>query len=59
MIDIQKELEPHLVELASERNAVRIMIEQWQAYGKKLRDIAARISSNYARQCKTRPQCAA
>jgi hypothetical protein len=44
-VDIQKELEPHLIALASERNAVKIMIEQWQAYGKNLRDIAVQVSS--------------
>jgi len=44
-VDIQKELEPHLIALASERNAIKIMIEQWQAYGKTLRNIAAQVSS--------------
>lgn len=34
--DIQKALEPHLIALASERNAWKLVVESWEQYGKDL-----------------------
>lgn len=47
-IDIRKELEPHLIALASERNAMSQLIAQWEQYSDRLRDIALRASIGLA-----------
>jgi hypothetical protein len=43
-IDIQKELEPHLIALASERQAMEMVVRHWQDYSKKIIEIVTKTS---------------
>jgi hypothetical protein len=43
-IDVQKELEPHLIALATERQAMDMVVKHWQEYARKIIEITTRVS---------------